>query len=210
VCPNRASRHESDHRTPSSARGTLPGYVTEVQISGWDADRGGRPRSGRAPAAPGGHRCLPARVVRELRPRTDARAHAPRAAPAAGAVAARCGRGASISGSSCRHRRRRDPLSPASPVPRDPPVGSGAELGAAGTATDAREAKRSRRSGVWCSSPVRGARDQGRAMRKPFSSTKCSARSVSLSAMTWALRASGKTLGQSLKGRLVVMQVARR
>ena len=47
-------------------------------------------------------------------------------------------------------------------------------------------------------------------MRKPFSSTKCSERSVRRSAMTWALRASGKTLGQSLKGRLVVMQVERR
>lgn len=51
---------------------------------------------------------------------------------------------------------------------------------------------------------------QERGVRKPFSRTKCSARSVSRSAMTWALSASGKTLGQSLNGRLVVMQVARR
>ena len=51
---------------------------------------------------------------------------------------------------------------------------------------------------------------QGRAVRNPFSRTKCSARSVSRSAMTWALSASGKTLVQSLNARLVVMQVDRR
>jgi hypothetical protein len=51
---------------------------------------------------------------------------------------------------------------------------------------------------------------QGRAVRKPFSRTKCSARSVSRSAMTWALSASGKTFVQSLNARLVVMQVERR
>ena len=72
------------------------------------------------------------------------------------------------------------------------------------------EARRSKRSGVTGSSPVRRRRDQGRVMRKPFSRTKCSARSVSLSAMTCALSASGKTFGQSLNGRLVVMQVERR
>ena len=55
-----------------------------------------------------------------------------------------------VGGGGCRHRRRRGPLSPESPVSRDPPVGSGAEVGAAVTATDAREAKRSRRSGVRC------------------------------------------------------------
>ena len=47
--------------------------------------------------------------------------------------------------------------------------------------------------------------------RYPFPSmTKRSERSVRRSAMTWALSASGKTLGQSLKGRLVVMRVERR
>ena len=59
--------------------------------------------------------------------------------------------------------------------------------------------------------PERAARGQVADGRYPFPSiTKRSERSVSRSAMTWALRASGKTLGQSLKGRLVVMQVARR
>ena len=47
--------------------------------------------------------------------------------------------------------------------------------------------------------------------RYPFpSKMKRSDRSVRRSAMIWALSASGKTLGQSLKGRLVVMRVDRR
>lgn len=47
--------------------------------------------------------------------------------------------------------------------------------------------------------------------RKPLPSrTKCSQRSVRRLAMTSALRASGNTLGQSLKARLVVMAVERR
>jgi hypothetical protein len=47
-------------------------------------------------------------------------------------------------------------------------------------------------------------------VRYPFSSTKCSQRSVRRSAITWALRASGNTFGHSLKGRLVVIAVGRR
>lgn len=72
------------------------------------------------------------------------------------------------------------------------------------------ESARGRRCGVGILS-VEGVKSgQGRVVRKPFSSTKCSARSVRRSAMTCALRASGKTLVQSLKARLVVMQVERR
>ena len=40
----------------------------------------------------------------------------------------------------CRHRRRRVPFSPASPVPRDPPAGVEAEFGDASTAMNASEA----------------------------------------------------------------------
>jgi hypothetical protein len=68
----------------------------------------------------------------------------------------------------------------------------------------------SRRGGLGVLSGEGGRNGQGRAVRKPFSSTKCSARSVRRSAMTWALSASGKTLVQSLNARLVVMQVERR
>ena len=51
----------------------------------------------------------------------------------------------------------------------------------------------------------------GACEKYPFPSiTKCSDRSVRRLAMTWALSASGKTLVQSLKGRLVVMAVERR
>jgi len=47
--------------------------------------------------------------------------------------------------------------------------------------------------------------------RYPFPSrTKRSDRSVRRAAMTWALRASGNTFGQSLNGRLVVTMVERR
>ena len=49
------------------------------------------------------------------------------------------------------------------------------------------------------------------ARRYPFPlSTKVSQRSVRRSAMTWALRASGNTFGQSLNARFVVIDVDRR
>jgi hypothetical protein len=112
----------------------------------------------------------------------------------------------------CHHRARRVPLSAASPVPRDPPVDETAVLRLFQPRREARvgESARGRRCGVGVLS-VEGVKvGQGRAVRKPFSRTKCSARSVRRSAMTCALRASGKTLVQSLKARLVVMQVERR
>ncbi|HEX7602604.1 MAG TPA: hypothetical protein VF316_13400 [Polyangiaceae bacterium] len=46
-----------------------------------------------------------------------------------------------------------------------------------------------------------GVKDQGRAFRKPFSSTKCSLNAqVIAERLTERAAASGKTLGQSLKG----------
>jgi hypothetical protein len=113
----------------------------------------------------------------------------------------------------CRRRRRRVPLSAGSPVPRDPPGDAEAVLRPGQPRSRACVVDALGRYGApGVRSPLRRGRrvGQGRAMRKPFSRTKRSERSVSLSAMTCALSASGKTLVQSLKGRLVVMQVERR
>jgi hypothetical protein len=87
-------------------------------------------------------------------------------------------------GEACRHRRRRGPLSTGSPVSRSPPADRKMEPGAA---SDAHGRVRPDARGVpECGvlSGEGGGVSHGRVVRNPFSRTKCSARSVSLSAMT--------------------------
>jgi hypothetical protein len=109
----------------------------------------------------------------------------------------------------CRHRRERDPVSAESPVPRGPAAGAETVLRLSLREPWARVVRGAGLAALVCSGEGEEG-DQVRALRKPFSSTKCSARSVRRSAMTWALSASGNTLVQSLNARLVVMQVERR
>ena len=120
----------------------------------------------------------------------------------------------------CRHRRPRVPLSAVPPVYRCPPgdfvavfrpsdADRSAHVGGA-----ASRARRSRGGGSYGSFPSRRcAAIEPRhfvAMNGLPSRTKCSQRSVSRLAMTSALSASGKTFGQSLNTRLVVITVERR
>ena len=56
----------------------------------------------------------------------------------------------------CRHRLRRVPFPPGSPVPRSPPAGEGAEFGA--TITSAMRVRHDARSVPGCVIPVRRAR----------------------------------------------------
>lgn len=115
------------------------------------------------------------------------------------------GNAACAQGVCCRHRSRRDPLSPKSPRTSDP-------LGDLRTHEGLGRRRAWARCGVWpaWSRAGRVGRRGQALVRYPLLSTKCSERSVKRSAMTWALRGSGNTLGHSAKGRLVVMAVERR
>ena len=115
----------------------------------------------------------------------------------------------------CRHRRAGDPVPPRSPRSRGPAGGSCTVLRPdrqrIGRAGPMRSRSAARSGSSLRSSSCALSALQVSGFRKPFPSMmKRSDRSVSLSAITCALSASGNTFVQSLKMRLVVMQVERR